>query len=53
MKSYAMEVIADSSGTWVGNGLLFDTVEAAELYGADLACRWTMVQDWRVVEVTK
>lgn len=48
--SYKAEVIADSSGEWVGNALRFPTKEMAEEYGADLAMRWTLVRDWRVVE---
>ena len=47
---YKVEVIADNSGEWVGNGLRFETREEAETYGADLACRWTAVQEWRVVQ---
>jgi len=46
-----VEVIADNSGTWAGNALRFDTVEEGKAYGADLASRWTLVRDWRVVEV--
>ncbi len=48
---YKVEVIADGSGEWVGNLLKFDTVEEAEAYAKDLADRWTLVRDWRVVEV--
>jgi hypothetical protein len=48
---FKVEVIADSSGKWCGNALTFDTVEAAKEYGADLYSRWTLVQNWRVVEV--
>jgi hypothetical protein len=47
--SYAVEVIADSSGKWVGNQLRFATMEEAESYAADLAGRWTLVQQTRVV----
>ena len=55
---YKVEVIADNSGKWVGNGLTFDTVVEAETYACDLAWRWTAVRKWRVVdengvEVTK
>lgn len=46
---YKVEVIADSSGKWCGNGLTFDTKEAAEQYARDLFSRWTAVRDWRVV----
>ena len=48
-RSYAPEVIADNSGKWVGNQLRFATMEEAEGYAADLAGRWTLVQETRVV----
>lgn len=48
---YKVEVIADDSGKWCGNGLRFDTREAAKSYAADLEMRWTLVRMWRVVEV--
>jgi len=48
--SYAAEVIADSSGKWAGNALRFPTREEAEIYVADLARRWTLVRDTRVVK---
>jgi hypothetical protein len=47
---YKVEVIADSSATWCGNGLRFETIGEAETYGIDLASRWFAVRDWRVVE---
>jgi hypothetical protein len=47
---YRVEVIADRTGQWCGNGLRFETREAAEAYAVDLALRWTAVSDWRVVE---
>ena len=49
-QSYAAEVIADSSGKWAGNGLRFATEREAEAYVADLARRWTLVTETRVVE---
>lgn len=49
-KSYAPEVIADSSGKWCGNGLRFATRAEAEANAMNLASRWTLVRDWRVVE---
>jgi hypothetical protein len=52
-KSWRVEVIADDSGKWCGNGLVFDTAEEAGAYGLDLASRWTLVRDWRVVEVSR
>ena len=50
MKSWKPEVIADRSGTWCGNALRFATKPEAENYVADLAIRWTLVVDTRVVE---
>lgn len=47
---YAVEVIADSTGNWLGNGLTFDTEAEAHAYGQDLQGRWTLVQAFRVVE---
>jgi hypothetical protein len=44
-----VEVIADNSGTWAGNALRFDTVDEAVAYGRDLAGRWTLVRNYRVV----
>jgi hypothetical protein len=51
-KSWKMEVIADSSGEWTGNGLRFATRELAEQWARDLFSRWTAVKEWRVVEST-
>jgi len=48
--SFKAEVIADMSGEWVGNALRFATREEAERYADDLAWRWTLVRDTRVVE---
>lgn len=50
--SFKPEVIADSSGTWCGNALRFATKPEAEAYALDLAMRWTLVRDTRVVEST-
>lgn len=47
---FAVEVIADSSETWCGNGLRFPTREAAEAYAKDLWSRWTAVRSWRITE---
>ena len=48
---YKVEVIADNSEKWVGNGLTFDTREQADAYASDLYSRWTAVKQTRVVEV--
>lgn len=48
-KSFAPQVIADSSGQWTGNALRFATEEEALGYANNLAMRWTLVTDRRVV----
>jgi hypothetical protein len=48
--SWKPEVIADNSGKWYGNALRFATKAEAESSAYDLACSWTVVRDWRVVE---
>ncbi len=48
-KQFKVEVIADSSGTWAGNGLRFDTESDAEVYAKDLMRRWTLVREWKVI----
>jgi hypothetical protein len=48
--SYAVEVIADSSGKWCGNGCRYPTREIAEQAASDLAGRWFLVREWRVIE---
>lgn len=48
-KSFAAEVIADSTGKWCGNALRFATADEAKAYGQDLESRWMSVTDLRVV----
>jgi hypothetical protein len=48
--SFKPEVIADSSGKWVGNALRFSTREEAEANVQDLIMRWFAVRETRVVE---
>ncbi len=48
---FKVEVIADSSGKWCGNGISFETAADADAYARDLACRWTLVRDWRVISL--
>jgi hypothetical protein len=48
--SWKPEVIADNSGQWCGNALRFATREEAEANVLNLAMRWTLVRDTRVVE---
>lgn len=52
MISYAPEVIADSSGKWVGNALRFATRQEALDNVDALMMRWFLVTDTRVVEST-
>lgn len=49
-KSYAPQVIADSTGKFLGNGLRFATREEAEKSAKDLESRWLLVTDTRVAE---
>jgi hypothetical protein len=42
------EVIADNSGKWCGNALVFETEQEAKQYVYDLSMRWTLVRDTRV-----
>ena len=46
---FKVEVIADSSGKWVGNQILHDTREKAIEAAMDLYSRWMAVRQWRVV----
>jgi hypothetical protein len=41
---------AGNGDDWNGNALRFATKKEAADYVLDLACRWTAVTDWRVVE---
>jgi hypothetical protein len=48
--SFAVEVIADDSGTFVGNGVCLSSRGEADSYGQDLKARWRLVRQYRVVE---
>jgi hypothetical protein len=48
--SFKPEVIADTSGKWVGNALRFATREEAEANVRDLMMRWFAVHETRAVE---
>jgi hypothetical protein len=50
--SFKVEVIADNSGEWAGNGMRYPNKEIAETKARDLASRWTLVREWRVTEST-
>jgi hypothetical protein len=45
---YKPEVVADRSGQWTGNACA--TEQEAKSYVDDLAMRWTLVRDTRVVQ---
>ena len=45
--AYRPEVIADSSGKWCSNGLVFATKQESDSYVDDLRWRWTAVTDTR------
>jgi hypothetical protein len=47
--SWAVEVIADASGKWCGNGMRYPTYRAADAAGYGLSLRWTLVREYRVV----
>jgi hypothetical protein len=48
--SFKVEVIADATGKWAGNAVVFATQAEAEAYANDLHSRWVSVRDTRVVE---
>ncbi len=48
-KSLRVEVIADDSGKFCGNGMTFATAKEAVDYGNDLSGRWMLVREFRVV----
>lgn len=48
--SYAPEVIADNSGAWTGNSCRFATEAEALAHVKDLASRWILVRETRVVK---
>jgi hypothetical protein len=49
-QSFAVEVQADSTGNWAGNGCRYPSKVAAEWAARDLMARWWLVTAWRVVE---
>jgi hypothetical protein len=48
--SWAPQVQTNGRPEWNGNALRFATKEEAEANVLDLAGRWFLVTDWRVVE---
>jgi hypothetical protein len=49
-QSYKVGVKTQGDKDWVSNGLRFKTEEDAKAYGQDLFCRWTAVNEWKVLE---
>jgi hypothetical protein len=49
-RSFAPEVTTDSSGKFYGNALRFLSRTEAEDNARNLAARWILVREWRVVE---
>lgn len=47
---FRAEVVADSSGKFYSNALRFPTAQDARAYAINLAGRWTLVREWRVME---
>lgn len=47
--TFGVEVIAGSSGQFIGNGMAFPSFEDADRYGSALMGRWTLVEAYRVV----
>jgi hypothetical protein len=48
---FKVEVRADSSRVWSGNALVFASELEAFAYARDLAARWTVVGDYRIVRI--
>ena len=48
--NWKYEVIADDSGQWYGNAVVYKTRAEAEAGAEDLFQRWTAVRKTRVVE---
>jgi hypothetical protein len=52
MKSarFAVKVQTGDSDAWTGNGVRFETAEAAKDYAIALHWRWNAVTAWKVIE---
>ena len=49
-KPFKVEVVADNSGKFYGNGLTFETQSEAKDYAKDLMSRWLLVTNWQIVK---
>ena len=47
---YKVQVLADNSGKWCGDGLTFDLGLEASAYAKDLMSRWMLVTNWRIID---
>ena len=52
IKPYRIEVLADNSGVWAGNGMRYASVTEASAAARDLFNRWTSCREWRVMSDT-
>ena len=50
MEKYIVQVVADNSDIFCGNGLRFETQKQAEEYALDLSLRWIAVRKWQVID---
>jgi hypothetical protein len=48
-REFKYQVIADDSGKFCGNGVMFDTFEEARDGARDLMSRWMLVREWRIL----
>lgn len=46
--SYKVHVLADDSGKYATNGLVFESEDDAKCWASDLMMRWTAVRDWKI-----
>lgn len=51
-KKWKVEVRVFNDPQWYSNAMRYDSEEQAEAAGKDLWSRWTMAQEYRVVEAT-
>ena len=47
---FKVMVLADRSGHFAGNSLVFEDIPEAIAYAIDLMSRWTLVTDWQIVD---
>lgn len=47
--SFKVEVKTFGESTYATNAIVLETEDEAKVYGRDLAGRWMMVEEWRVI----